>query len=102
MGLNDGPDFDITRPMWEEIRRDHSPFSGVFAWAQKNIAVGEGKDFQEVPGILVSGDFFRVLGVEPWRGRLLVSEDEHSCPESTAVVSYAFWQSKLGGREIGS
>src|ERR1700722_4235110 len=102
MGMNDGPDFGLTRPMWEEIRRDHSPFSGVFAWGEKNIAVGEGKDFQEVPGIMVSGDFFRVLGVEPWRGRLLASDDEHSCPESTAVVGYAFWQSKLGGREIDS
>jgi predicted permease len=102
MGLNDGPDFDITRPMWEEIRRDHSPFSGVFAWGEKNVAVGEGKDFQEVPGIMVMGDFFQVLGVEPWRGRLLTSDDEQVCPESVAVVSYSFWQSKLGGSEIGS
>jgi predicted permease len=102
MGLNDGPDFPLTRPMWEEIRRDHSPFSGVFGWSQWNVAVGEGKDFQEVPGIMVMGDFFRVLGVEPWRGRLLTADDEQACPESTAVVSYSFWQSKLGGREIGS
>jgi len=102
MGLNDGPDFPLTRPMWEEIRRDHSPFSGVFAWGEQGVAVGEGKDFQEVPGIMVEGDFFGVLGVEPWRGRLLTSEDEQVCPESVAVVSYSFWQSKLGGREIGS
>ncbi|MGA3204435.1 MAG: ADOP family duplicated permease, partial [Bryobacteraceae bacterium] len=45
-------------------------------------------------------DFFRVLGVEPWRGRLFAPEDEHSCPGSTAVLSYGLWQSRLGGREI--
>ena len=99
MGLTDGFS-DLTRPMWEEIRRDHSPFSGVFAWSTERISVGEGKDFHVARGIIVSGEFFHVLGVEPWRGRLLASEDEHSCPGNTAAVSYAFWQNKLGGREI--
>jgi len=99
MGVIDGFG-DLTRPMWEEIRRDHSPFSGVFAWSTERISVGEGKDFHVARGIVVSGEFFRVLRVEPWRGRLLAPEDEHACPGNTAAVSYAFWQSKLGGREI--
>ncbi len=100
MGLNEGGYSELTRPMWEEIRRDHPAFSGVFAWRSQEVMVGEGKDFQSVPGILVSGDFFRVLGIEPWRGRLIAPEDVHSCPDSIAVVSYGYWQSKLGGREI--
>ena len=100
MGLRNGPYSELTRPMWEQIRRDHPAFSGVFGWSPLRIDVGEGKDFQTARAITVSGDFFRVLGVEPFRGRLLAPEDEHTCPGSTAVVSYAFWQSKLGGREI--
>jgi predicted permease len=101
MGVTDGKD-DLTRPMWEEIRRDHPAFSGVFAWSSGRGTVGEGKDFQVVREIFVSGDFFRVLGIEPWRGRLLASEDERSCPgnTNTAVVSHGYWQSRLGGREI--
>ena len=93
---------DLTRPMWEEIRRDHPAFSGVFAWSKDGITVGEGKDFQNVPGIIVSGEFFRVLRVKPFRGRLIAPEDEHACPGETAVVSHAYWQSKLGSREIDS
>ncbi len=50
----------------------------------------------------VSGDFFRVLGVPPFRGRLLGAQDEGACPSSTAVASYAYWQSELGGRDIAS
>jgi putative ABC transport system permease protein len=99
MGLN-GPYGELTRPIWEEIRRDHPAFSGIFAWSPRRFAVGEGSDFQFANGIAVSGDFFRVLGVEPWRGRLIFPEDEHACPESAAVVSHAYWQSKMGGREI--
>ena len=41
-----------------------------------------------------------MLGVEPWRGRLIGPEDEHSCPGDAAVVSYDYWQNKMGGREI--
>jgi predicted permease len=101
MGVTDGKD-DLTRPMWEEIRRDHPAFSGVFAWRSDRGTVGEGKDFQVVREIFVSGDFFRVLGIEPWRGRLLAPEDEQSCPgnTNTAVVSHAYWQNRLGGRDL--
>ena len=99
MGLVE-PYGELTRPMWEQIRRDHPAFSGVFAWSKDDVSLGEGKDFERVPAIVVSGEFFPVLGLEPWRGRLIGPEDEHSCPDSTAVASYGFWQSQLGGREI--
>ena len=77
-----------------------SAFSDVFAWSKQQFAVGEGGDMQLANGIFVSRDFFHVLGVEPWRGRLLLPEDEHACPEIAAVVSHGYWQSKMGGRAI--
>jgi len=56
-----------------------------------------------VDGIYVSGEFFRVLGIRPWRGRLILPEDEvGACPPSKAVVSYSYWQGKMGGRELGA
>jgi hypothetical protein len=45
MGVTNGPYNELTRPMWEEIRRDHPAFSGVFAWSMQGMSVGEGKDF---------------------------------------------------------
>jgi predicted permease len=99
MGMN-GPYGELTRPIWEEIHREHPAFSDVLAWSKQQMSVGEGSEFQIVNGISVSGDFFRMLGVEPWRGRLIVPADEHACPESGAVISNAYWQSRLGGREI--
>ena len=101
MGLKDSYG-ELTRPMFEEIRRDHPAFSGVFAWRPEQMNVGEGKDFQRVDGMVVSGEFFSVLGLDPWRGRLLGPEDEHACPAASAVVSYSYWQNQLGGREIDS
>jgi predicted permease len=100
MGLVDSYD-DLTRPIFEELRRSHPAFSGVLAWSPDGrIPIGEGSDLQFVNGITVSGEFFGVLGVEPWRGRLISPDDEHACPESVAVLGYDFWKSRLGGREI--
>ncbi len=91
---------ELTRPQWLEIQRQQQAFSGMFAFNRETLGVGEGSGFQQAEGGFVSGDFFKVLGVEPWRGRLLLPEDEHTCPNSTAVVGYRFWQAKMGGRDI--
>ena len=103
MGINAGPYSQLTRPIWQEIREHHDPFSGVFAWSATDLRVGQGSELRRADGIRVSGDFFRVLGVEASRGRVLLPEDEAgACPASTAVVSHAYWLGEMGGREIGA
>ncbi|HEX4771994.1 MAG TPA: ABC transporter permease [Bryobacteraceae bacterium] len=99
MGLN-GPHGELTLPIWQEIRRDHPPFSGVFAWGKDQSVIGEGAALEQVNTLLMSREGFRTLGIEPWRGRLLQDSDEHACPSSTVVVSHAYWQSRMGSRPI--
>src|SRR5947199_5101941 len=103
MGINPGAYGQLTRPVWQEIRDHHDPFSGVFAWSANDVRVGQGSDLRRAHGLYVSGEFFRVLGVQPWRGRLILPEDEGgACPPSKAVVSYGYWQGEMGGRDIGA
>ncbi len=91
---------ELTRPLWQEIRDHQQSFSGVFAWSVNLRYVGRGSEMRHFHELRVSGDFFRVLEVRPFRGRLLMPEDEGSCPMTRAVVSYPYWQSELGGREL--
>jgi predicted permease len=100
MGINNGKYPELTRPLWQELRADHEPFSGVFAWAADGENVGSGEDRHWRRALWVSGEAFSVLGVSPWRGRLLGPEDEGGCPAMRAVVSYAFWQTEMGGRQL--
>jgi predicted permease len=102
MGLNPSRYGGLTRPVWQEIRESQRAFSGVFAWTAAEFRVGKGSELRRANGIRVSGDFFRVLGVRPLQGRLLLPEDEMACPPSRAVVSYSYWQSQLGGRDLTS
>jgi predicted permease len=101
MGLNQQYG-ELTRPLWQLIRDKQQAFSGMFAWGVNQRYVGKGSQMRHFNQLLVSGDFFAVLGMRPWRGRLLIAEDEGACPTSAAVVSYSYWQSELGGRDIGS
>ena len=98
MGLNQ--DYgDLTRPLWLEIRDRQQAFSDTFAWSVADRFVGRGSEMRHFTALWVSGDFFRVLGIQPFRGRLLLPSDEGPCPMSYGVASYAYWQRELGGRD---
>lgn len=96
----------LTYPLWEQIRSRQEGFSGVFAWsASDEVPVGQGAQTKRVRGLLVSGDTFTTLGVQPFRGRLLTAEDDRpGCGFPGAVISYAFWLSEFGGQDsaVGS
>lgn len=103
-GINDGFYAQLTRPIWREIQAHHEPFSGVFAWSRQEARVGQGSDSHVVKALEVSGEFFPVLGLRPWRGRLFVSEDEQgeACTVSQVVVSFPYWQIQMSGRDLAS
>jgi putative ABC transport system permease protein len=94
-----------TYPLWELIHANQSAFSAMFAWGDTQFIVGRGADARSARGLWVSGDFFQVLGIAPEHGRLLgPGDDRRGCGAGSAVVSHAFWQGPLGGREsaVGS
>jgi predicted permease len=91
---------NFTIPMWQEVRRHHDPFSGVMAWKPADMLVGKLTDAKHIRGLEVSGEFFNVLGIAPWQGRLIEPQDEGPCEVSKVVASYAFWKSQMGGEPI--
>src|SRR4029077_6737352 len=96
---------DLTNPLWEQVRDHQQAFSGVFAWGRSSFNLAAGGEMRLARGLWVSGDYFRVLGVQPVMGRLLtVNDDQHGCGLPAAVISYAFWQREYGASEpaIGS
>jgi predicted permease len=105
-GISDSRYSSLTRPLWQEIERAHEPLSGVFAWRSgfQNMQTGlTANDIRPVRTLNASGDFFNVLGVAPLTGRLIGPEDAAAaCTSSNAAVSYSWWQSQMGGRQITS
>ncbi|HKV26847.1 MAG TPA: ABC transporter permease [Candidatus Acidoferrales bacterium] len=59
---------------------------------------GEGEP-EQVPGAMVSGNFFAALGSKPLLGRVLRKEDDQPGGDNrVTVLSYAFWQRRYGGQ----
>ena len=51
---------------------------------------------QSVYGQMVSGNYFKMFGVEPFAGRTLSSADDQPGAPLVAVISYHTWQQKYG------
>ena len=89
----------VTNPIWEKLREDHQGFSGIAAWQENGFSRNSGGDASFVNGLYVSGEFFRVLGVKPFAGRVFTDADDRpGCGLPGAVISYGFWQREFGGK----
>lgn len=50
--------------------------------------------------LMVSGDYFRVLGLDAQRGRLLTSDDDtHGCGPGGGVLSDSCWRRAYASRD---
>jgi predicted permease len=60
------------------------------------ILLGQGEPRRVQTGV-VSANFFDVLGVRPLRGRTFRAGEDQPTAAPVLVLSYGFWQSRLGG-----
>ncbi len=81
---------------FDDLRRDNEAFSGLAAY--RNLSVGLTGDAEPawLQGEIVSGSYFDVLGLRPFRGRFFLPEED-STPggHPVAVLSHALWQSRF-------
>src|SRR5437879_1286912 len=87
----------FSEPMFHEIAQANI-FSGAAAFANSGRLnlTGNGPA-TVINGQLVSGDFFRTMGLKPAIGRLLDTADDTPSAAAVAVLNYGYWQSAFGG-----
>ena len=80
--------------------REHAPaFSEIASFAfSATYSMGSGSDARSVTIRGVSGNYFRMLGVAPARGRSFIDDDDVA-PDGRRVVilSWGFWTREMGG-----
>jgi predicted permease len=84
-------------PCFERFRSLAKSFTGIAAYADNDHGIRIDGPIEQVDGATVSGNYFDVLGVAPFAGRLLTDGDEKFDPP-VAVISYGFWQRRFGGK----
>jgi macrolide transport system ATP-binding/permease protein len=79
-------------------QRMNTVLSSMDAYAQTSYLFRSSQGAEPVPGLEVSAGFFRTLRIAPALGRdFNPGEDAVSAP-ATALLSYAAWQHRFGGR----
>jgi predicted permease len=100
---SDNSETSFSYPMFRDLRSRATAFSDVIARTSFSAGFSTGQQTERVSAELVSGNFFDTLGLQPAAGRLLHASDEGEPGESPVVVlSYAFWQSHFGGRDVAN
>ncbi len=87
----------FSEPMFREIAKSNV-FSGTAAFANSGRLnlTGNGPA-TVINGQLVSGDFFRTMGLKAAAGRLIDVTDDMPSAAPVAVLNYGYWQSAFGG-----
>jgi predicted permease len=100
-GASIGDGRELSYPIYMELRDRNQAFSGLFAMLPFRPAVhtgGRSETAEMTDGELVTGNYFRSLGIGAIRGRVIGEEDDRvPGGHSVVVISYAYWQRRFGG-----
>ncbi len=84
-------------PMYRDLEREQTVFTGLAVHRSFGANLAFRGQTLSGSGMLVSGSYFPVLGLRPALGRLLApADDEVVGGHPVAVLSHAYWQTRLG------
>lgn len=96
--INLCPYCTLSYPDFLDWKKLNKVFDSMDIYEGRDMTLSTPDGAQSAAGARVTADFFRTLGVTPVLGRdFLPGEDQPAAPR-TAVLSYAAWQKRYGGR----
>jgi predicted permease len=93
-GGSDPEDYFFCAPFFRGLENRHEIFSDVFAYNGDMLQIKGQSGNENIPGMLVSGQFFQAMETAPLLGRYLTPQDDRpgGSPAGLAVViSEDFW-----------
>lgn len=97
MSMSDNFQTVYSYPMYRDLRDRCTVFEGVIARAGAPVSVSYGGETERASAEIVSGNFFQVLGVRSFLGRMLTEEDDRTPgAHPVAVLSYGYWAGRFG------
>jgi len=85
-------------PVYADLRDRSTASADLFAFGGAGIDLFSNAGVERINGLLVSGNFLEVLGVQPALGRALNAADDRTPGgHPVAILSYSFWKQRFGG-----
>ncbi len=87
-------------PMLRDLEKQTSVFTALAGHRNMGGNVAFRGQTSSSSGILVSGGYFKLFGLQPAEGRLITDQDDTTPGgHPVAVLGYDYWNRKLGGRK---
>lgn len=95
--VHNGADYTIQSYLnYKDYRDRNDVFSGLIAYRFAPMSISQESRNERVWGYLVSGNYFEVLGVQPFLGRYFTAEEDKTPGTYPfAVISYGCWQKRF-------
>ena len=92
----DGHRMNLADPNFDDFRTQNDTFADLAVYGDGLTSVSGGSEPVRTNIAAVSSGFFKALGVEPFRGRAFVPEEQRLHGAPAAMVSYGYWRRYLG------
>ena len=86
----------LTPPDFVDLRDGNRTFSAMAAYQGWGPDITEPGEPESLSGMLVSGNFFSMLGTRPALGRLFTMADDDAGAPPVVVLSHALWARRFG------
>ena len=84
-------------PMFRDLEKAQTAFTGIAAHRTFPASLNVRNEPMTGEGVMVSGSYFPVLGLNAVKGRLLTPDDDKVIGANfQAVITYGFWEEKYG------
>jgi putative ABC transport system permease protein len=88
------PQISVAYPDYVDWKRDNNVFENIAASRREsfNLSGMPGRAPEQVQGGLVTGNFFKVIGLQPELGRVFTEEEDRVGGPAVCVISDKLWQ----------
>jgi len=87
----------FTYPDFADYRDGNQVFEGLVCYTQRALTLNDGGQAERIQGLIVSGDYFTALRVQPAPGRgFLPEEDKTRGTHPVIVLSHRLWRRRFG------
>src|SRR5580658_4460482 len=93
----DGHAMNFSDPNFDDFLAQNNTLSSLAAYGFGLSSISGGSEPVRVDIAVVSRDFFKALGIEPFRGRAFAPDEQRLHGTPAMIVSYSYWQRYLGG-----
>jgi predicted permease len=94
----DGRFHSVSYPDYEALRSASRTLEGLSTFTTRPLSLSTGGQAERVTGEIVSGDFFRTLGLRPASGRFFIPEEGATAGTHPVVVlGNGLWLRRFGG-----